>query len=472
MNPADETFRARVARVWRRAEQFLTRDLWESLPAPRSRRWLYQLLRMGVLTWEGLMKTDVFTLSAALTFKIIFSLVPFIAVILAFVKGFGGLEVAKVKDFLVKTLTGFLGSNASKEFDGFLSSVNATAIGLVGFSVLLYTSFSLLDTVEKTFNAIWGIKSPRALLRRFTVYWTILTVSPIALLAMITMKTFVESNRAYLWLNEAVPSFGKGVLVGTPFLFAWVLFTLIYVIIPNTRVRLGPAFVGSLVSGTAWNVMTTAYVWYNAKVVTSYAFYGSLGSIPVFLLWVYLSWIIVLFGAEIAFAAQHVETYRRELEAVKVSAADRDRLALVVALEAVRPFEGGGSPPTAEAVAARLRAPSRVVHEIVYQLMARGILREVSSLDVKDPGLVPARDPSVTTAGDVLRAVRRYGDSLSMPEADGAAAVYRLVDDAESKALEELGKVTLRELAGREPVAGSPEPGAAAAPETDRPDEE
>lgn len=456
MEPEAEGLRARLGRLWRRAEKFFARDLWESLPAPRSRRWLYQLLRMGVLTWEGLIKTDVFTLSAALTFKVVFSLVPFLAVILAFVKAFGGLEVVRVKAFLVKSLTGFLGDTAAGQLDGFISNVNAAAIGAVGFSILLYTSLSLLDTVEKTFNAIWGIKTPRSLLRRFTVYWTILTVTPVVLVTMITMKTFVESHRLYHWVGEHVPFFGRGILVVTPFVFAWVLFSLVYVIIPNTRVRLGAAFVGALVAGTAWNLMTTAYVWYNAKVLTSYAFYGSLGSIPVFLLWIYLSWIIVLFGAEIAFAAQHVETYRRELEAVKVSAADRDRLALVVAVEAVRPFEAGSSPPTAEAVASRLRAPSRVVHEIVYQLMERGILREVSSVDAKDPGLVPARDPSVMTARDVLRAVRSYGDPLALPEVGGVTGIYQLVDEAEQRATEELGRVTLKDLAAREPAPPAP----------------
>jgi membrane protein len=468
VNPGDETLFARAKRLWKRTEEFLTRDLWGSLPAPRSRRWLYQFLRMGVLTWEGLMKTDVFTLSAALTFKVIFSLVPFLAVILAFVKGFGGLE-GTVKDFLVKTLTGFLGADASKAFDGFLTSVNAAAIGVVGFSVLLYTSLSLLDTVEKTFNTIWGIKTPRALLRRFTVYWTILTVSPVVLIAMITMKTFVENHRAYAWLNSHAPFFGKGLLFAGAFVFAWVLFTLVYVIIPNTRVRLGAAFIAALVSGTAFNLMTTGYVWYNTHVVSSYAFYGSLGSIPVFLLWVYLSWIIVLFGAEIAFAAQHVDTYRRELEALKVSAADRDRLALVIALEAVRPFEAGSPPPTSEAVATRLGAPSRVVHEIVYQLMDRGILREVSALDVKDPGLVPARDPSVMTARDVLHAVRRFGDRLTLPEGDGAPAVYQLVDEAEERATADLARITLKELAAR--VRPTVPPDAPVA-QADRPDED
>jgi membrane protein len=469
VEPGERSFRERATQLWKRTGEFLTRDVWESLPAPRSRRWLYQLARMGVLTWEGLMKTDVFTLSAALTFKVIFSLVPFLAVILAFVKGFGGLEGA-VKDFLVKSLTGFLGADASKAFDGFLTSVNAAAIGVVGFSVLLYTSLSLLDTVEKTFNTIWGIKSPRALLRRFTVYWTILTVSPVVLIAMITMKTFVESHRAYDWLNRTAPFFGKGLIFSFSVVLAWIFFTLVYVIIPNTRVRLSAAFIAALVSGTAWNVMTTGYVWYNTHVVSSYAFYGSLGSIPIFLLWVYLSWIIVLFGAEIAFAAQHVDTYRRELEAIKVSAADRDRLALVIALEAVRPFETGAPPPTAEVVAARLNAPSRVVHEIVYQLMERGVLREVSALNAKDPGLVPARDPSAMTVRDILHAVRGYGDPLTLPEGDGAPAVYRLVDEAEERATADLARITLKELSRT--VRPTVPQDAPPPPPPDRPDED
>ncbi len=465
MTEESEGFGARLGRRLRRLREFLTRDVWEALPSRRKERWLYRALRMGVLTWEGLVRTDVFTLSAALTFKIVFSLVPFLAVMLAFFKGFGGLSgLAKdAKVFIVKNVTGNLGEQISSHLDQFIESVNATAIGVAGVLVLLYTSLSLLDTVEKTFNRIWGIKTPRALLRRFTVYWTILTVSPVALGAMLAMKTFVESNRLYLWLGERFPFAGKAILTIAPFLFAWVFFSLIYVIVPNTRVRLGSAFVGAVVAGTAWNAMTGLYVWYNARIMTSYTFYGSLGSIPIFLLWVYLSWIIVLFGAEVAFAAQHTETYRREMEGIRVSAADRDRLALVVCLEAVRPFERGGEPPTAEAIAARLKAPSRVVHEVAYQLTARGILREVTALGAKDPGLVPGRDPSAVTVRDVLVALRSYGDPLSLPDGQEAAAIYRLVNQAEEEASEVLGRVTLKDLAARGDPPPAPPPAAAPA---------
>jgi membrane protein len=462
-----EAFTHRIHRHVGRVREFLSKDLWEALPAPRSRRWLYQVLRMGVLTWDGLVKTDVFTLSAALTFKVTFSLVPFLAVILAFFKGFGGLSSVadKVQDLIIKKGIGTLGDGIAEKFKEFIDNVNAAAIGVVGFVVLLYTSLSLLDTIEKTFNKIWGIKTPRALLRRFTVYWTILTVSPVALGATVAMKTFVESNRLYTWLNQNVPFFGKAVLILTPFLFAWFFFTLVYVIIPNTRVKPLAAFTGAIVAGTLWNAMTGVYVWYNAKVLTNYTFYGSLGSIPIFLLWIYLSWIVVLFGAEIAFAAQHVETYRSELEGVKLSPGDRDRLALVICVEAAGPFEAGGVPPTAETIATRLKAPSRVVHEVAYQLMSKGILREVTALDAKDPGLIPARDPSVLTIRDILAAMRSYGDPFILPDGPASLPIYRLVNEAEATATEPLSKVTLKELVakvGSPPPAG-PQPPAPAA---------
>jgi len=214
--------------------------------------------------------------------------------------------------------------------------------------------------------------------------------------------------------------------------------------------------IGALISGTAWEGMKTVYFWYNTHVVTNYKFYGSLGTIPVFLLWIYLSWIIVLFGAEVAFAAQHVNTYRREIEQTRLSAADRDRLALVVAIEVVKPFIAGATPQTGESVALRLNSPVRVVNEILFELSTQGILRTVTLADQKDAGYLPSQDPSVTTARDVIAAVRRFGDQGTLPGGEGSAAIYRLLDRAEAEAMRPLSAVTLRELATRQSPAPAP----------------
>lgn len=437
----------------------MQRDIWLHLPKERSQRWTYRLLRMGVLIVEGFIKSEVFLLAAALTYQIIFALVPLLVVMLAVGKNFLGDQVQK---FVLEYTTSAVQGNIGGQIDEFIKNVNATAIGVVGFIALLYTSISLLSTIEKVFNKIWGIKTPRTLLRRFTVYWTFLTVSPILLAASLSMTTFVQSNHLYVWLTGHIPFFGRGVLLLTPYIMAWILFTGFYIFMPNTRVHPGAAFIGGLIAGSAWEGMKGVYFWYNTHVVTAYKFYGAVGAIPVFLLWVYLSWIIVLFGAEVVFAVQHVNTYRREIEQARLSSADRDRLALVIATAIVRAFVKGEPPLTGEEVAARLNATVRAVNEVLYELAAQGILREVALPGHKEPGFLPARDPSVLTAHDVLAAVRSYGDPASLPDGSMAGSIYALLDQADGEARASLSRSTLRELA-----MGTWESSAAPAPESD-----
>jgi membrane protein len=197
--------------------------------------------------------------------------------------------------------------------------------------------------------------------------------------------------------------------------------------------------------------MKSIYFWYNTHFISNYTFYGALGSIPIFLLWVYLSWIIVLFGAEVAFAAQHVNTYKREIEETRLSAADRDRMSLVVCVEVVRAFIRGDRAPAGEDIANTLNSPVRHVNELLYELTSQGILRSVALQDRKDPGHLPAKDPSVMTARDVLSAIRTFGDEATLP---AAAPLYELIDRAEAQAMGPLSEVSLRELAAAPRLPG------------------
>jgi membrane protein len=286
------------------------------------------------------------------------------------------------------------------------------------------------------------------------------------------MTTFLQNSRLNTWLTTHVPYFGPVTLLLTPYVVAWIMFTIFYIFMPNTRVHPGAALAGALVSGTAWEALKSVYFWYNVHVMSSnYKFYGSLGMIPVFLLWVYLSWIIVLFGAEVAFAAQHVNTYKREIEEMRLSAADRDRLALVVCVEVVRPFIRGERPPAGEQVAMHLNSPVRLVNEILYELAHQGVLRAVTLPDRKDPGYLPAKDPAVLTARDVINAVRRFGDEMTLPAGPGADPLYQLIDRAESEAMGPLAAATLRELATVRPAPPpSPAPAAGPSPGAPAPD--
>jgi membrane protein len=438
-----------LQRAWR----FLQRDLWLNLPEDRGSRFGYRLLRMGVLVVEGFVRSEVFLLSAALTYQVVFALVPLLVVMLAVVKGFGGLEglSADVQAFLVKYFIPEVSVEIGPEIDKFISNFNSAAAGAAGFAVLLYVSMSFLATTEGAFNKIWGVRTGRPLVRRFVLYWTLITLTPLLLAVSLSMATLARSNAAYGWMSSHLPWFARISGTFVQFSVAWILFAGIYLLMPNTKVRLGAALAGALVSGTAWKLMMDLFVWYNAHVVTTQRFYGSLSAIPVFLLWVYLSWIVVLFGAEVAFAAQHVNTYRREVEQVRLSASARERLALVAAAEVVRPFLTGAAPPTGEEIAERLNAPVRSVNDILFELATRGILRAVPAEGKKDPVHLPARDPAQMTAREVVEAVRNHGDPAALPEGPGPRAVYELLDRAEAQAYAPLAGVSLKELAGAPP---------------------
>lgn len=398
--------------LWR-AREFMARDLWTISPAGRLPRFLVHFLRMMVLVFEGSVRSDVFLLSAGLTYQVIFSLIPLLAVILSFFKAFGGMSnlAEKAVDLIVRQLSADpnRGDELKVYIQKLLENTNEATIGVVGFIVLIVTAFSLLTSMEKSFNRVWAVHTFRPIFRRLTIYWGILTVAPLFLAVSITASSFVQSQYLYVWLSEKIPFFSTLVLSLTPFLFTWIVFLTLYVMMPNTHVEFGSALVGAITAGTMWEVAKMGYLWYNSTFVSVERIYGSLAAIPIFLLWVYISWVIVLFGAEISYAFQNVRTYRREIESPIVSQSFKEKLGVLLVLEACKAFVAGEKPPTAEILASKLNVPRRIVNDVLYLLAEQQILRELRGPDKDDPGLVPARDPETVKVRDVVKALHEYG---------------------------------------------------------------
>jgi len=198
-----------------------------------------------------------------------------------------------------------------------------------------------------------------------------------------------------------------------PLVFVWIAFTLTYWCIPNTKVELRAALLGALIAGSAWLAAVHGYGWY-ARNSNYTKIYGSLAAIPVFLFWMYLTWIIVLLGAELAFAVQHVATYRKELEGLDASQSARELLALRLVCEVARRFILRRPPATADDLASELHAAGRLVNELTDNLVERGVLRR----DEEDHSIVPAIDPHVLTPADLFGALRDLGEKNIWIEKD------------------------------------------------------
>jgi len=394
---------------------------------------------------RGFQRHELSTRAAALTYGTLFSLVPTLAVAFAMFKAFGGMEQAR--EVLLPILMDYIAVGSREvveaQVDEFIANVHGGAIGGIGTVVLLLGVTSLMSAMEGALDRVWDVPAGRSFVQRATMYWTTITVTPTLLLAGATLPATVSSFGPLAWLGGTF----VGALIGfvLPLVLVVVGFTALYVIVPNTRVPLRAAVVGAVIGGVLWFAAVYGYAVYASMSVTYSRMYGSLGALAVFLVWIYLSWMIVLLGAEVAAAVQSLESADDEVpEASELSAAAREMVALRVLAAIARRFLEGRPPATREALAEDARLPPGQVAWAVLQLHA------LDAMIVEDDEgrLMPARDPRRLSPAEVLEALRRRGEEARWDDDDPAArrleGLARRAEEAWQKVWAE---ITLAQLA-------------------------
>ena len=235
-------------------------------------------------------------LAASLTFTTLLALVPLVTITLTVVSAFPvfGIFMSHVDDFIAANmLPGGFETAIAKYIDQF--TLNASRLRSIGFAFLAVTAFLLMLTIDRAFNAIWRVRRQRPLLQRVVMYWAILTLGPLLIGASLTMTTYVVSMS--MGVIKGVPEVGDAVLRAVPFLFAMAAFTLLYYVVPYRRVSVRHAVFGGAVAGILFEIMKRGFALYITYFPTYKLVYGAFASIPVFLLWIYLSWVVTVLGA-------------------------------------------------------------------------------------------------------------------------------------------------------------------------------
>jgi membrane protein len=436
---------------WDRARRFLGEGIWDASPGdmPRYRALGYRLLRVSYLVGKGFAGNRCKLHASALTFTTLISLVPFLAFAFAVAKGLNVRSWLEAEGGPIDRLT--VGQDVAKNLVEYVDKTDVRTLGALGLLTLIWTVIQLLSTIEQTFNEIWGVKVARTFFRKFSDYLSVVVVCPLLLAVAMMMTAMLESSAAVAWLR-AVPWLGEGVGVLfrlLPYAAMWVAFTSFYLFMPNTRVPFLAALGGGMVAGTVWQLGQWLYVGGNVLLARYSPIYSTFASFPVFLIWLYLSWLIALFGAEVAFALQHERTYQREGRSLAASPADRERLALRIAGAVADRFRRGEKPWNVNDLAQTLDLPVRLVNDLGAELEAGGILTAI-------PGAVlayhPARALEAVTLKQVLDAVRRYSPGsaqVSPPgkEGPGGAVAAEVVAAAEDALSGRLSGMTLDDLA-------------------------
>ena len=236
--------------------------------------------------------------AAALTYTTVLSLVPFLAIAFAALKGFG------VQNSLEPVLLKLVGESSREVVSriiGYVNNTNVKSLGLIGLLTLLVTVVNLLTSIEEAFNAIFGVSETRSLQRRFSDYLSVVVVGPVLLMVAMSMTSSLQSQWLvqwlinHTWLGDAILLLFRLV----PYLSVWIAMTFLYSYIPNAKVPLRSALLGGVVAGTIWQLTQWAYFHFQVGVANYNAIYGALAALPIFLVWIYTSWLIVLFGLEL-----------------------------------------------------------------------------------------------------------------------------------------------------------------------------
>lgn len=407
--------------------------------------------RQGVillLTARRVREDEITRRAAALTYFSLLSLVPVLAVAFALFEAFGGLSQAEgpLRQFVLENLAVGTGQQVATWLGKFIDNINAGAIAGVGVLVLFYSAVGLLTNVERSLNSVWGVQRMRPLLLRFAIYWCVITLAPPLLGVSLSLSaSFRHSGFAQAF--SALLPFGLDSLLLPVLanLSVSIAFVLLYLIFPNTKVKLVPALLGGLVAGLLWTAGKAVFLWLSARVASYSAIYGALGALPLISFWIYYSWLVTLFGTAYTYANQAVAQNALRLATPVLTPRAREVFAARILLHVAHRFCTGQPPRDAAALAAAVDAPLPVVQRLLDLLVRQGLLLEVSAAGAEAFAL--ASDPHTLSLADLIDALRGDGDRLSGERYDIDDEAARLIGAAESAALEVLGQHSLADLA-------------------------
>lgn len=430
-----------------RVAGFLRRGVWDVDYREHTglRQLLVRQLQVVLLAIKGTREDEVRLRAASLSLITLLSVVPFLAVVFFVFQAFGGIEDlrARVEPFIYENLAVGAQEEAIAWINRFIDQIHTGAVGGIGTGILIIAAIGLLGSMEEAFNRVWGVRRGRPWLNRFVIYWCLLTVGPILLAASLAGTAAVTG---WLPFHSSVSSavlrlLPIGVTIGA--------FTLFYTVVPNTRVSIKHALMGGLTAGVLFELAKHAYAWVAGNLFQHHAIYGSLGSVPVFIIWVNITWIIILFGCELTYANQNVGTLRHEERARGASQQFREILASRLMLEIAIDFFRGAGPPGVARLSERLDAPVRLVRTVLSSLIAGDLILEATDKS-NDTGFVPARVISQISLQDVIWAMRmRNTGSLDVSDDERQAILCDLLGDADEAASQVYGTCNYLELARR-----------------------
>ncbi len=405
-----------ISRAWK----FFREDLWKIRISETSRIKAFSIrfLRILLLAFKGISEGRTYLRASSLTFYSLLSVVPLLALLFGVAQGFG------LSRYLEKQLLEHLHGQEEVirmiiEFShNLLETTRGGVLAGVGIVVLLWAIIRLFGNIESSFNEIWNVQTGRSFLRKLTDYPALFFLCPVLLLLSSALTVIVVAEVTFVVERfRLLEFFGPAIFLALellPMVVLWLLFTLLYAVMPNTHVKLTSATLAGVIAGTLYLVFQHIYITFQVGVSQYNAVYGSFAALPLFLVWLQTSWMIVMVGAEIAFAHQNVDLLEYEMDVAQMSPYARKVLALSVMLFLVKRFAQGDSPVGERAVSQSLELPVVYVQTALSDLMSAGIVSEARTGLGSEAVYQPTVDSTRITVDYVLRSLEHCGQEELM----------------------------------------------------------
>lgn len=390
---------------------FVQYDLWRHSRADfsnRHKRVRYKLLQTIILVVRGFRDKDLNVRANALTYSLLFAIVPIIAVILAIARGFGFEQVIEMKlneSFLGETN---LVPTIMEWVDRYLQTAQGGVFLGIGLLVLLWAVYSFFRMVETSFNGIWNVRQSRSFGRQFANYLAILFLVPVLIIVTSGLSLLLGSAASNP-LIQAIEPLRRWTLRILPFVVASGIFTWMYIAIPNTKVRFVAAVVPGVLVGVLFQLIQMLSTYLMMFFTRTSVVYGAFAAIPLVLIWLHISCLLLIVGAELGFAIQNNEMFAYERDLQHMSRRYKDYVMLYLLTIIIRRFEQDEIPLTAHELAQQNQLPIRLVSQLLSRLEETHIVREVYVEDKEDTTYVPAFDTHRITVGMVLDRVSAQG---------------------------------------------------------------
>lgn len=331
----------------------------------------------------------------------------------------------------------------SRNIHQFIQNTRSGALGVTGSVLLIFAAISLLTRIEDTFNDIWGVVRGRSWFTRIVLYWGVISLAPLLVVVAIGLASgsHLESTKKLL---ATTPFVGSLLFQFLPVVVLCITFGLFYMLMPNTKVTWRAALVGGFVGGLLFHLNNAVSVLYVSRVVSNSKIYGSLGLVPVFMIGLYFSWLILLFGAQVAYAYQNRASYLEEKQVEHVNQRGREFVALRLMTCIGQRFVLGVRPPGVIEIGKELAVPTRLVQQVMHTLCSARLVVEVAGIE---GGYLPARPIETITCHDILRALRAtHGQELATRDEPTRTEVYgefHRIEEAERQAASSVNLLSL-----------------------------